>query len=1085
MKANKLTLVRCLASKFSLICMLMLFGLTNAFAQGKQSSVLYLDAGDIVLGQENTFSLVLDNGATEVAGMNFNIVLPKGITFDEPNKENKFVANRTRLTKHHKLTIDPKAGVPGEYVITIFPSQVKTIKNNAQGEGKGEIAQLILKVDENFLDMDNKDIKLHSIAMSDATGKVKPFEDQLKGKEFAYAVRPLMGTLVGEQEAVSIYNGESATIGIALDNRNIVTSLQFDLHLPQGLTMDKDEDGDFVFIKSSRIPNHDFICKEHGNKISVVLHSMSGWKINGIENSNLFSFKVNAAKDFNAEGGEVVIDNIVMADGTGASYPTAAVVKVNVKNLTGDKVAVENKIAELKKALEAAEKHITENCADVKEAWLAAENAQKKAIVDRVAALEKKLAASVKDLTIAAEKETLLKDAAEIQALVEEYQKAADKAQADFVADKNKKAANEAAYKKLNEQLAGVQAELDAANKTVAEECKNVAAQFEETAAALQAQVEAKKAEVKKAYDEVALNAESVVDTKALSEAIAKMVTDAQAAQKAYDDEQAKLAANEAAYAKLSAELEALQTEVDKAEIQVATECKAVADSYKMDFFNLGKKVEGMVKDLKALYDKKELTAESTVDAAAVKAEIAELVAKAQEAQKAYEVEQAKLAANQAAFDRLNGVLAGVEKQIAEAKANVARDCKDVAAQFDAAFEEVNVALAAKKAEVKKAYDAEELTAESKVEVADVQAAMNKVVEDAKAAQKAFDEEQAKLSANEAAYNRLNSEIALVQMNLDAAKSTIARDYKDVAAQFDKAVAELQAQVDAMKAEVKKAYDAKELTAESKIDAAAVKAGVEKVLNDAAVAQKAFEAEQAKLAANEAANKRLNAAIADAQAQLDAAKASLAKDCKDVAAQFDKAVADLQAQLDKMVADVKKAYEAKELNAESTVATEGVKIAVANLLKDAQAAQKAFEAAVEANEAAYQRLQKDIAGVQKELDAVIDSIQKNYAIVADQFKGEKVQEMIDDLKANLEGLYDNVELNEESTVDTEAVQEAIEQLLADAKEAYIATGIGSIYADDAEVEGIYTLGGQRVNAPVKGWNIVKYVNGKSKKVYVK
>ena len=981
MKANKLTLVRCLASKFSLICMLMLFGLTNAFAQGKQSSVLYLEAGDIVLGQENTFSLVLDNGATEVAGMNFNIVLPKGITFDEPNKENKFVANRTRLTNHHKLTIDPKAGVPGEYVITIFPSQVKVIKNNAQGEGKGEIAQLILKVDENFLDMDNKDIKLHSIAMSDATGKVKPFEDQLKGKEFAYAVRPLMGTLVGEQEAVSIYNGESATIGVALDNRNIVTSLQFDLHLPQGLKMDKDEDGDFVFIKSNRIPNHDFICKEHGNKISVVLHSMSGWNINGIENSNLFSFKVNAAKDFNAEGGEVVIDNIVMADATGASYPTKAVVKVNVKNLTGDKVAVENKIAELKKALEAAEKHITENCADVKEAWLAADNAQKKAIVDRVAALEKNLAAAVKNLTIAAEKEALLKDAAEIQTLVEEYQAAADKAQAEFVSSEAAKKANEEAYKKLSEQIAGVQAELDAANKKVAEEAKDVAAQFAVTAKALQSQIDAKAAEVKKAYDEVKLTAESVVDTKAISEAIAKMVTDAQAAQAAHE-------------------------------------------------------------------------------------------------------------ANEAANAKLNEQLAGVQAELDAANKTLAEECKNVAAQFEETAAALQAQVDAKKAEVKKAYEEGALNAESVVDTKAISEAIAKMVTDAQAAQKAYEEEQAKLAANEEAYAKLSAELEALQVEVEKAEIKVATECKDVADKFKMSFFDLKQKVVAMGKELKASYDKKELTAESTVDAAAVRAEIEKILTQAAADQKAFEDDKAKYEANEAAYKTLSAQLDKVQKLYDDTKFAIAVECKDVVADFTKVFDEIQSAIDAMYDQLNADYAAQKLTADSKLDIRSIEKQINQVKFDAQLAQNKFETDQikrAANEKAYSRIQKDVEKVQEVLNAAIETIQKEYAIIADQFKGENVQALIDKLNADLKAKYEAVELDETSSVDVEVkdIEKAVEQLLADAKKAFIATGIDGVSAEDATIEAVYTLTGKRIEKPVRGWNIVKYSNGFVKKLYLK
>ncbi len=48
-----------------------------------------------------------------------------------------------------------------------------------------------------------------------------------------------------------------------------------------------------------------------------------------------------------------------------------------------------------------------------------------------------------------------------------------------------------------------------------------------------------------------------------------------------------------------------------------------------------------------------------------------------------------------------------------------------------------------------------------------------------------------------------------------------------------------------------------------------------------------------------------------------------------------------------------------------------------------------------------------------------------------------------------------------------------------------ATGINSINPDENEIVGYYTVGGQKVNAPQKGVNIVRYADGTTKKVLVK
>ena len=40
-------------------------------------------------------------------------------------------------------------------------------------------------------------------------------------------------------------------------------------------------------------------------------------------------------------------------------------------------------------------------------------------------------------------------------------------------------------------------------------------------------------------------------------------------------------------------------------------------------------------------------------------------------------------------------------------------------------------------------------------------------------------------------------------------------------------------------------------------------------------------------------------------------------------------------------------------------------------------------------------------------------------------------------------------------------------------------------SEDNEIEGIYTVNGMKVDEPVKGVNIIRFMDGKTKKIYVK
>ena len=46
-------------------------------------------------------------------------------------------------------------------------------------------------------------------------------------------------------------------------------------------------------------------------------------------------------------------------------------------------------------------------------------------------------------------------------------------------------------------------------------------------------------------------------------------------------------------------------------------------------------------------------------------------------------------------------------------------------------------------------------------------------------------------------------------------------------------------------------------------------------------------------------------------------------------------------------------------------------------------------------------------------------------------------------------------------------------------------GINNAQASEGQIQGIYTLGGMKVEHPIKGVNIIKYTDGRTKKINVK
>ena len=190
--------------------------------------------------------------------------------------------------------------------------------------------------------------------------------------------------------------------------------------------------------------------------------------------------------------------------------------------------------------------------------------------------------------------------------------------------------ANEAAYNRLTAEIASLQLELDAAKETINTECKDVASQFTEVIDSIQSRITEISDSIKTAYEAGELTAESTIDSQSVKDSIEKLLSDAKAAQAVVD-------ANEAAYARLTEELEALQAELDSAEETVNTECKDVADQFVDDIKAIQDEIDEISEKVESDYEAVKLTEESTIDSQTVKNAIAKLLADAEKAQKEYE----------------------------------------------------------------------------------------------------------------------------------------------------------------------------------------------------------------------------------------------------------------------------------------------------------------------------------------------------------------------------------------------------------------------------------------------------------------
>ena len=632
------------------------------------------------------------------------------------------------------------------------------------------------------------------------------------------AITPMVGSLCTGEQAFSIKPGGTHKVDVVLKNDIYFCGLQADITLPEGLHIEKKSNGKMNFQYSERLSSNFAISSiEKNGIVRVVLSSLPIDKIQPYKDGDgvIFSFNVVADPDFATdENSAIVFSNVLAANETTEYSLDITDAHVSVTSLKPINDAAYARLAEevaaLQKALDDAKAKVAEECPDVAENY--AETVE--TIQSLINAIQSDLDAKNADCALT---ETSTLDAEAVKGVndaIAKYINEAAAAQAEHL----KKLANEAAYVRLTEEVATVQARFDEVKATIEKDYVNVAAQFADAEAAIQGDIDQKKAELQAQYEAVELDENSTIDLEAIKAAVEQLLADAK-------DANAKLVANEAAYVRLTEDIAAVQARFDEVKAIIETDYANVAAQFVDTEAAIQGDIDQKKAELQAQYEAVELDENSTIDLEAIKAAIEQLLANAK-------LGNAKLVANEAAYVRLSDEIAAVQARLDEVKAIIETDYANVAAQFVDTEAAIQGDIDQKKAELQAQYEAVKLDENSTIDLEAIKAAVEQLLADAKAA-------NAKLVANEAAYVRLSDEIAAVQTRLDEVKATIEKDYAIVAAQFVGVESSIQYDINKKKDELKAQYEAVELDENSTIDLETIKAAIEQLLADAKAAAEA------------------------------------------------------------------------------------------------------------------------------------------------------------------------------------------------------------------------------------------------------
>lgn len=525
---------------------------------------LYTAADTLAIKTDGTskkVSLVLDN-FINVRGMQALITLPQGLSFEvKDNGKPKFEYG-SRLPQN--ATISSNMTDDGKLKIAVAGMTTENFAGTT-----GEVLAFYVKADETLAL--KSDLVINDVIVSNENGNAFGLYDEVK---------------------LSVTNSYLAHYTPA---KALVDSLR-NLY---------NEAVDSIAANAANVKdNEDILAAEAA--IVAKIDSLQKVVDDSYANETLAEglADVQAGADDIATSIKALVENALAAQGN-----KEAVNEEAYKRLTAQ-------ITSLQTELDAAKETINTECKDVA--------SQFTEVIDSIQTLITAISDSVKTAYEAVEltSESTI-DSLSVKASIAQLLVDAKAAQAVVTA-------NEAAYNRLTAEIASLQTELDAAEETINTECKDVASQFTEVVDSIQTRITEISDSVKAAYEVGELTAESTIDSQSVKDSIEKLLSDAKAAQAVVD-------ANEAAYARLTEELEALQAELDSAEETVNTECKDVADQFVDDIKAIQDEIDEISEKVESDYEAVKLTEESTIDSQTVKDAIAKLLADAEKAQKEYE----------------------------------------------------------------------------------------------------------------------------------------------------------------------------------------------------------------------------------------------------------------------------------------------------------------------------------------------------------------------------------------------------------------------------------------------------------------
>lgn len=274
---------------------------------------LYIEDFSIEAGETKQVAVLMDNDIA-FTGFQFDLLLPEGLSIEtKSNGDPKVTINTDRADDHQSVTNFRNDGRISILVMSLASTEIMG--------NSGAVLFFNVTASNDF--NGTHQLNIINVEMTTEAGVPVIPENTICTVTGPTNENPEMSNGRLYMDDFNIDAGQTKQVALLMENETPFTGFQFDLILPDGLTIETKANGDpKVTINTNRADDHQTVTNfRDDGRISILLMSLNSTEIQGASGAILY-FNLTASNTFNGNH-QVQINNIEMTDANGVAFNPA------------------------------------------------------------------------------------------------------------------------------------------------------------------------------------------------------------------------------------------------------------------------------------------------------------------------------------------------------------------------------------------------------------------------------------------------------------------------------------------------------------------------------------------------------------------------------------------------------------------------------------------------------------------------------------------------------------------------------------------------------------------------------------------